>query len=126
VFQPPQNGVIVTKDGDGNIIKVEPEFPDKVIGDWTCRGWFIGDGAHTETGAWVSTTQMDNFGAEPGKLTLITDGVEIADIGAGIERAVTGGTGKYAMARGEAVQELLGFNESDGVNLSFRIAVRLR
>ena len=23
------------------------EFPDKVIGKWTCRGWFVGDGAHT-------------------------------------------------------------------------------
>jgi hypothetical protein len=21
-----------------------PEFPDKVIGKWTCRGWYIGDG----------------------------------------------------------------------------------
>ncbi len=29
----------------------EPEFPEQVLGTWTCYGWLIGDGAHTETGA---------------------------------------------------------------------------
>ncbi|MDN5932138.1 MAG: hypothetical protein L0I24_13910 [Pseudonocardia sp.] len=34
-----------------------PDFPDQVIGEWLCRGYSIGDGAHTTDGAWVYTTQ---------------------------------------------------------------------
>ena len=39
-----------------------PEFPDKVIGEWSCSGYFIGDGAHATEGAWVYTTQLFAFG----------------------------------------------------------------
>ncbi|MGI8740908.1 MAG: hypothetical protein ACR2KU_15300 [Gammaproteobacteria bacterium] len=34
----------------------EPEFPDLVIGERTCRGVFIGDGAKTVSGPIVFTT----------------------------------------------------------------------
>jgi hypothetical protein len=100
-----------------------PEFPDKVLGEWTCRGWFVGDGAHAETGAWVITTQIYNFGPELGDTTLVTEGYEIADVGVVIERAITGGTGEYAGARGEAMQTFLGFNASEGVNLTFEVII---
>ena len=40
-----------TLDGSNGVkANGEPEFPNKVIGEWTCRGWFIGEGATTETG----------------------------------------------------------------------------
>ena len=100
-----------------------PEFPDQVLGEWTCRGWFVGDGAHTTTGPWVVTTQLYGFGGEAGDATRASEGYEIADVGVAIERAVAGGTGPYAGARGEAAQVLLGFNASQGVNLSFEIAI---
>jgi hypothetical protein len=29
-----------------------PEFPDKVLGEWSCSGFFIAEGAHTTQGAW--------------------------------------------------------------------------
>ena len=35
-----------------------PEFPDDVIGTWTCYGYMIGEGAHTTTGEWVISTQV--------------------------------------------------------------------
>ena len=35
---------------NGVLADGKPEFPDKVIGEWTCYGWMIGDGGHTETG----------------------------------------------------------------------------
>jgi hypothetical protein len=100
-----------------------PEFPDRVLGEWTCRGWHVGDGAHTETGPWVVTTQLYNFGREWGDATLITDGYSLADVDVAIERAVTGGTGRYAGARGEQRETMLGFNASNGIN--FRAEVRL-
>ena len=101
-----------------------PEFPDKVLGEWTCRGWFVGEGAHTTTGPWVVTTQLYNFGAEVGDATLVTEGYEIADVGVAIERAISAGTGPFANVRGEGEQTFLGFNASEGVNLSFALAPR--
>jgi hypothetical protein len=91
----------------------EPEFPDQVLGTWTCYGYMIGDGAHTTTGTWVVSTQVYAF--EDG--TIITDGFEIADLNTPVSRAITGGTGEFVSVSGEQVQELRGFTEQMGVNL---------
>lgn len=110
-------------DSNGVLADGSPEFPEKVIGEWTCRGVFVGDGAHSETGAWVITTQLLNFGDDLGVNTLVTEGYEIADFNQIIIRAITGGTGDYANARGQGAQELLGFNASEGVNLRFSLEI---
>ena len=112
----------------------EPTYPERVIGEWICRGWFIGDGAHTQTGPWViSTQQLDfykNAGWDPqrerdfGYRTLVTEGYELADIGKPIKRAISGGTGRYAQARGQVVQTLLGFGPGMAVKQRYQIKVR--
>ncbi len=98
-----------------------PEFPELVLGEWTCYGWMIGDGAHTTTGEWVVSTQVYAFNDGS---TIITNGTELADIGIAGTRAVTGGTGSYRSASGEQMQTLLGFTDTMGVNLtvSFTLA----
>lgn len=107
-----------TLDGTNGVLPDgSPEFPDQVLGEWTCRGWFIGDGAHTTTGQWVITTQVYSFA----DAILITDGTEIADIDVPAARAITGGTGPYASVSGEGEQVLLGFNETEGVDLRFTL-----
>lgn len=100
-----------------------PEFLDQVIGTWVCRGWHIGDGAHTETGPWVVSTQTFSFGNVPGAKTLISDGFELSDMNVAFNRAVTGGSGDYLNVRGEQNQTFLGWNDSVGVSLkvSFRL-----
>jgi hypothetical protein len=103
-----------------------PQFPDKVVGYWICRGWFIGEGAHTQSGAMVVTTQYFQIGDGPGGETIITDGVEIADLNQIVYRAITGGTGPYSNARGQGSQELLAFNQTEGVNLRVELAVKTR
>ncbi len=114
-----------TLDGtNGVLADGSPEFPDQVLGEWTCRGWFVGDGAHTTTGAWVITTQQYNFGGEVGDATLITEGYEIADLNVPSERAISGGTGPYVAATGAGEQTLLGFNASEGVVLRFELTVQ--
>jgi hypothetical protein len=100
-----------------------PEFPDKVIGTWICRGFMIGDGAHTTTGAWVTSTQTYNFGTGFGARTVVTDGYELADIGIPVTRAIVGGTGPYRGAQGEQTQTLLGFTEQMGVNLRVQLEI---
>lgn len=98
-----------------------PEFPDLVLGEWTCRGWFIGDGAHTTSGPVVITTQIYNFGTEFGRDMLVSEGYELADEGVVFQRAITGGTGKYNGSRGQISQSFLGWNASEGVSLSFSL-----
>ena len=93
----------------------EPEFPDQVLGTWTCYGWMIGDGARTETGEWVISTQVYQFNDGS---TVITDGFEIVDFDMPVSRAITGGTGEHRSASGEMVQILRGFTDAMGVNLS--------
>lgn len=100
---------------NGVLANGEPEFPDQVLGEWTCYGWMIGDGAHTITGEWVVSTQIYQF--EDGS-TIITNGFEIADFETPVSRAITGGTGEYSGVSGEMVQILHGFTEQMGVNLT--------
>ena len=100
---------------NGALENGEPEFPDLVLGTWTCYGWMIGDGAHTTTGAWVISTQVYEFNDGS---TIITDGFEIADLDQPVVRAVTGGTGQHRGASGEMIQMLRGFTDQMGVNLS--------
>jgi hypothetical protein len=98
-----------------------PEFPEQVLGQWVCRGWFVGEGARTTTGAMVVTTQLYTFGDELGQAMLVSDGYELADIGVEFERAVTGGTGPFASTGGVARQTFLGFNASEGVSLHYEL-----
>lgn len=118
-------------DADGN-----PTRPDLVLGEWTCRGFFIGDGAYTESGVIVVSTQLFDCYAEPGwdpavdkspgNRTLVTEGVERIDVNLAFKRAVTGGTGPYAGARGEAVQQFLGFGDPVTMNVMQRHRIRIR
>lgn len=103
---------------NGVLADGSPEFPELVLGEWTCRGWFVGDGAHTTTGTWVITTQVYSFD----DTMLVSEGYELADIDVAGDRAITGGTGAYASASGEGEQTLLGFNTTEGANLRYVLA----
>jgi hypothetical protein len=106
-----------------------PEFPDKVIGEWSCQGYFIADGAHTTKGSWVFTTQLFAFGknADTGRNTIVVTGYEGVEVGKIVTGSITGGTGRYATARGEADQELLGINNPElptmGVNKTVELEI---
>lgn len=109
---------------DGTLPDGGPSHPEKVIGRWICRGYFIGDGAATTSGPWVSTTQYYEFGDKAGQLSLNTEGLELADLDKPIRRAITGGTGKFRNARGQALQTLIGFQATEAVKLRFEIKVK--
>ena len=74
-------------------------------------------------GVWVFSTQFCQFGEEPGAETLVSREYELTDLSTEIARAITGGTGEYSTADGEAVQTLLGFNASEDVTLQAERAV---
>lgn len=101
-----------------------PEFPELVLGHWFCRGWFVNeDGAAASTGALVIATQIFNFGDEVGNQTIVTDGLELVDVGVPVTRAIIGGTGRYRAAVGEVHQVLLGPNATEGLNLQHEITI---
>ncbi|MEM9566637.1 MAG: hypothetical protein AAGA93_28710 [Actinomycetota bacterium] len=105
---------------DGVLADGSPEYPDLVIGSWTCWGYFVGDGADTTDGPWVITTQVFDFDVDqPGATTIITAGMETPAGTGSIARAVTGGTGAFRNAGGQMSQETLGHNVSEGVNATF-------
>lgn len=120
-LQSGDDGVNTERDASGKVISATPKYPDKVIGRWTCRGWHVGEGAATKTGPWVVTHQLYDFAATPGEASFTTDGLELVDINVAIKRTITGGTGPYKSIRGEAVQAMIGFNSSEGVNLRVEI-----
>lgn len=109
-----------------------PEFPDEVIGEWSCTGYFIGEGAHATEGAWVFTTQLFAFGDNPdnGDETIVVTGYEGVEVGSIVTGAITGGTGGYATAVGGADQELLGINNPDlptmGINKAVQLSIEQR
>jgi hypothetical protein len=102
-----------------------PEFPDKVIGTWTCRGWHVGNGFKTEKGPWAAATQLFNLSPTPGEKMIVTEGLLLPEVNVPIKRAITGGTGKYAGARGEGTETVLGFpNRVGGVNSRIELKVK--
>lgn len=103
---------------EGTLADGSPAFPDKVIGRWTCDGFFVGDGARTQTGAWVISRQVFEF--DSGEI-LINQGAELADVDMAAHRAITGGTGAYAHVGAEMFQTLLGMTDGFGVRLSIDI-----
>ncbi len=109
-----------TLDGgaEGTLADGSPAFPDKVIGRWTCDGFFVGDGVRTLTGAWVISRQVFEF--DSGEI-LINQGAELADVDVTGPRAITGGTGAYAQVGAEMTQTLLGMTDGFGVRLSIEI-----
>ena len=115
--------------GDGVDAEGNPQFPDLVMGTWFCRGWHVGNGARTETGPVVVTHQIFNFGEKFGAKTITTDGLELADIGEPVKRAITGGTGRFRRAKGEQVQILEGLNQFEteqGALIGVKLQVKLK
>lgn len=98
------------------------QWPDKVIGRWSCFGWHVADAATATSGASVVTTQIYEFSEMPGRVTFVSDGFELVfGDSTPIFRAVTGGTGPLSKVVGEVSQSYLGFpNTGGGVNLQFR------
>jgi len=95
-----------------------PVFPDKVIGTWTCDGWYVGDGAHTTTGTIIVSRQVFQF--DDGSV-IVSQGAELADYGIPMQRVITGGLGGYRGIEGVLVQTNLGMSDGFGVRAQFAI-----
>jgi hypothetical protein len=109
--------------GNGVLADGSPEFPDKVLGQWSCYGWRLSGGVPDQTAPWV-TTHLFNFGETWGEATLVSEGYSIDDLGIPLDRAIVGGTGPYAEATGVQAETNLGFNATNGINVryEFRLA----
>jgi hypothetical protein len=111
----------LSADVDGVNADGSPQFPEKVLGQWSCYGWYVGDGAHATAGPWVLSTQLYQFGSEWGAATLVSEGYVLSNTGGTVERAITGGTGPFANVRGQMADTNLGFNETEGGNARYEV-----
>ncbi|MEA2595607.1 MAG: hypothetical protein QOF01_2076 [Thermomicrobiales bacterium] len=109
------NGNGVNPDGS-------PEFPEKVLGQWSCWGWHVGAGAAEGAAPWL-TTHLVSFGGVSGEATLVSEGYSIDDLAVALERAITGGTGTFAGARGVQKETNLGFNATEGMNFRYEFSL---
>lgn len=109
-----------TLDGgvEGTHADGSPVWPDKILGTWTCDGYFVGDGAYTTTGNIVITRQVFEF--TDGSI-IISQGPKLADVDIAIARPITGATGDYQGAGDVMEQTLLGMSDGYGVRLQFEI-----
>ncbi len=111
-----------------------PEFPNAVIGKWTCWGSFVGKGASTPAGVWLYSTQLYEFDVEqidknvyaPGKDALVSHGPERIDENSPWDRAITGGYGRFRRAVGEVAQTKIGFNKTECENFTFAFDIQPR
>ncbi|MCZ6734343.1 MAG: hypothetical protein O7C65_00960 [Planctomycetota bacterium] len=110
-------------DDPGVDVNGKPLYPDKVIGEWTCYGFIIGEGANTKTGPIIISEQVYSFGEEAGSKTLISNGYELADLNKPFLRAITGGTGPYVGARGQVTETLLAESKYHSVTFRFEIVL---
>jgi hypothetical protein len=109
-----------------------PEFPEAVIGKWTCYGSFVGNGGATAEGVWLYSTQLYEFDVEqiepnvfaPGAHALVSVGPERNDLSVPFDRAVTGGSGKFRHARGQLQQTKIGFNQTECENFTVDFEIR--
>jgi hypothetical protein len=109
-----------------------PEFPEAVIGKWTCYGSFVGNGGATVEGVWLYSTQVYEFDIEqiepnvfaPGVDALVSIGPERNDLNVPFDRAITGGYGKFEGATGQVQQTKIGFNQTECENFTFDFEIR--
>jgi hypothetical protein len=108
------------------------EFPEAVIGKWTCYGSFVGNGGATVEGVWLYSTQVYEFDVEqiepnvfaPGVDALVSIGPERNDLNVPFDRAITGGYGKFEGATGQVQQTKIGFNQTECENFTFDFEIR--
>lgn len=98
-----------------------PQFPERVVGEWTCYGWYLGGGAQAIEGPWILATEIYQFGSQWGAVTLVSDGYVSTESQRPVSRAITGGTGPFATMRGEVQSLLLGINETQGSNARYEV-----
>ena len=116
-------------DSNGILAEGGPEFPELIIGIWTCRGWVL---TERPTHINQTTTTTFEFDLEINEVAgkadiygldmLHTAGLEwtIGDADAPVlQRAVLGGTGMFDRERGTCDQHVLGVNASGAFNFSF-------
>ena len=120
-------GTLNNNPNSGLFANGDPEFPNEVIGNWICRGWFIGNsddppfgGIFTPTGPFVATNQIYDLDLNtPGSQMLTSDGIELIDLNTPFSRAITGGTGDRNGATGTVTQTAIGANNTGLFNFTF-------
>ena len=105
---------------NGVLADGSPEFPDKVLGEWICKGWML---MGADGGMDIVSTQVLAFKGDYGNGVITTHGFETMEVDAPIQRTVSGGTGDFVEVSGQT-QTLVGMTDQMAVNLAIAFSMR--
>lgn len=103
-----------------------PEFLERLIGRWVCKGWYLNKGPETKTGHYIDSThtyELDNQTALSRILT--SNGKEKIDMNEPFNRVLCSGQGSYSRVKGGSVSQTnVGINETGAFNYIFKFKFR--
>lgn len=103
-----------------------PEFLDRLIGKWTCKGWYINRGPETKTGNYIDSTHTYEIDSQTALSRILTsNGKEKIDMNEPFSRVLCSGLGSFSRVKGGNVtQTNVGINETGAYNYIFKFKFR--
>ena len=103
-----------------------PEFLERLIGRWICKGWYINKGPETKTGHYVDSTHTYELDTHTALSRILTsNGKEKIDMNEPFNRVLCSGQGSYSRVKGGSVSQTnVGINETGAYNYIFRFKFR--
>jgi len=100
-----------------------PEWPELVVGIWTCRGWLLRGGIQP---SYFNATTVQHFEiyTETGLNQIVTNGYE-NNVPEPNIRPVTGGSGRSLLNRSPQTQLFIGANVFNGPNFKMTFPARV-
>ena len=101
-----------------------PEFPDKVLGQWSCWGWHVGAGRGRRGGAVADDPPRQLRRGRRVRRRWSARATASTTLAVALERAITGGTGAFAGARGVQTRDQPRLQRDRGHELPLRVCRR--
>jgi hypothetical protein len=103
-----------------------PEYLDRLIGKWMCKGWYINRGLDTKTGNYIDSTHTYELDTKTAlSRILMSNGKEKIDMQDPFDRVLCPGLGAYSKVRGGSViQTNVGINNTEAYNFIFKFRFR--
>lgn len=103
-----------------------PEFLDRLMGKWTCKGWYINRGPETKTGYYIDSTHTYELDSRTALSRILTsNGKEKIEMHESFSRVLCSGMGSYSKVKGGNVtQTNVGINQTGAFNYIFKFKFR--
>jgi len=109
-------------------VKVDgkPEFLERLIGKWICKGWYINKGKEATTGHYIDSIHTYDLDSGTSlSRVLESSGKEMIDLHTPFNRMLSPGKGAYSRVKGgNVIQINVGTNKTQSLNYTFKFKFR--